>query len=76
MISYRIVERVDTYAYKLDTPSGIYLVFHVSLLRPRDNNLLSSQYVYYIENSSIKIDNHNEYEIKSILVYRRRGKEY
>ena len=76
MISYRIVERVDTHVYKLNTFSRIYLIFHVSLLKPRENNSLSSQYAHYIKNLAIKINDYNKYKIKSILEYRRREREF
>ena len=69
IISYRIVERVDTHVYKLNIFSRIHLVFYVSLLRSRDNNSLLSQHVYYIKNFFIKINNYNKYEIESILEY-------
>ena len=75
-ILYRIVERVDTHVYKLDTPLEIHLVFHISLLRSRDNNSLLSQHVYYIENLSIKVNNYNQYEVELILEYRRLEKRY
>ena len=32
--------------------------------------------MYYIKNLSIKINNYNEYKIKSILEYRRRKKKF
>jgi hypothetical protein len=37
---YIIMEMVDSYAVRLNTPSGIYNVFHVILLRKAANNLL------------------------------------
>ena len=76
MISYRIVERIDTHVYKLNTLSKVYLIFYINLLRSRDNNSLLSQHVYYIKNLSIKINNYNEYKVELILRYRRREKKY
>ena len=40
---YSIIEAVGSHVYKLDTPSGIHLVFHVSLLRPAGTDPFLSQ---------------------------------
>ena len=73
---YRVIERVGTYAYKLDTPPGVHPVFHVSLLKRRSDDPLPSQRIHHTENPPIKVDGQDEYEVESILGHRRREKGF
>ena len=73
---YRVIERVGTHGYKLDTPPGVHPVFHISLLKRRSDDPLPSQPVHHTENPPIKVDGQDVYKVESILGHRRRGKGF
>lgn len=57
---YEIIEPVGSHAYRLNTPSGIHNVFHVSLLQPVSQDPLPSQKTTDIQPSAIIGDDNNE----------------
>ena len=73
-----------THAVQLDTPPGIHLVFHVSLVKTATEHPLPSQLT--IDNkpgmifdtpedsSSVAINSEGEYTIERILRHRRQGR--
>ena len=75
---------IDTHAVQLDTPLGIHLVFHVSLVKKAAEDPLPSQLT--IDNepvmifdtpedlSSVVINSDGEYTIERILRHRRQGR--
>ena len=83
-LSYRVLACISTYAVQLDTPPGIHLVFHVSLVKKATEDPLPSQLTIDNEHgmifdthkdpSSIAINSDGEYTIKRILRHRRQGR--
>ena len=83
-LPYRVFACIGTHAIQLDTPLGIHLVFHVSLVKKAAEDSLPSQLT--IDNepsmifdtpedpSSIAINSDGKYTIERILQYRRQGR--
>ena len=79
-LPYRVFACIGTHAIQLDTPPGIHLVFHVSLVKKAVEDPLPSQLT--IDNelgmifdtpedpSSVAINSDGEYTIERILQYR------
>ena len=83
-LPYRVLAYIDTHAVQLDTPAGIHLVFHVSLVKKGAEDPLPSQLT--IDNefgmifdtpedpSSVAINSDGEYTIERIFRHRRQGR--
>ena len=83
-LPYRVLACIGTHAVQLDTPPGIHLVFHVSLVKKAAENPLPSQLT--IDNepsmifdtpedpSSVAINFDGEYTIERILRHKRQGR--
>ena len=83
-LPYRVLACIGTHVVQLDTPPGIHLVFHVSLVKKAAEDPLPSQLT--IDNelgmifdtpedpSSIAINSDGEYTIERILRHRHQGR--
>ena len=73
---YRILEKMGTHTYRLDTPPGIHPVFHASLLKSKASDPLESQTREHVEMPPIFPGTESEeYEVERILKERRKGTE-
>ena len=83
-LPYRVLECVGTHAVRLNTPSGIHPVFHLSLVKKAADDPLPSQMVHDnepgvvlhnpIDPSLAAPDNDGEYAVERVLRHRRRGR--
>ncbi|KAI1000108.1 Transposon Ty3-G Gag-Pol polyprotein [Podosphaera aphanis] len=65
---YEVIEPVSTHAYRLNTPTGIHNVFHVSLLQPVSKDPLPSQKNVDAQPPAIVgEENQKEYYVEKIL---------
>ena len=64
---FKIIKKVRTSSYKLNLPASmkIYNTFHISLLKPYEDNKFPSQ--IQTPPSPIEIDGEPEYELKKII---------
>jgi len=71
---FRIIQKVSSYAYKLDLLMSIkiYPVFHISLLEPASTEPLPGQ--IQLPTLPVIINDEPEYEVKEILISRIVGK--
>ena len=64
---FTVIEVLSLHTYRLDTPPGIYNVFHTRLLRPVKSNPLLGQRVSDPQPPAILVDDEEEYEVERIL---------
>ncbi len=64
---FTVIEVIGSHSYRLDTPPGIYNVFHSRLLRPANSSPLPGQVIEESQPPAILIDNTEMYNIKCIL---------
>ena len=62
-----MIEVVGTHNYRLDTPPGIYNIFHSKLLYLVNSNPLPGQEVSEPQNLGININREVEYKVERIL---------
>jgi hypothetical protein len=76
---FKIIERIGSHAYRLDTPPGIHNVFHTMLLRPASTNPFPSQTTTEHRPGPIIVGDDEEYEIEAITNerwHRTYGRQY
>jgi transposase InsO family protein len=64
---FTVLEVLGSHSYRLNTPPGIYDVFHSKLLQLARSDPLSSQQLSEPQNSGIDIGDNVEYEVEKIL---------
>jgi hypothetical protein len=69
-VRYQVIEVMDTHNVRLNTPPGIYPVFHVDLLRPAGYDKLPSQAQADYQPPPIKVDGEEEYYVDRIIKQR------
>lgn len=67
----KVIERIGSHAYRLDTPMGVHNVFNTMLLRPAVRDPLPSQRITEYRKAAILVDGELEYEVNQILKERR-----
>jgi hypothetical protein len=73
---FTVLGAAGSHAYKLDTPPGIYPVFHTSLLCPAAQDPLPSQLQQDLEPPAVLVDGQEEWEVEAILRTRKKGRGY
>ena len=68
---FTVLEVLGSHNYRLDTPPGIYNVFHTRLLRPANSDLLLGQTVTEAQPLGQLVDNVPKYEVETILGQKR-----
>jgi hypothetical protein len=63
---FKIIERIGSHAYRLDTPPGIHNVFHTMLLRPAATDPFPSQKTTENRPGPVIIGDDEEYEVEAI----------
>ena len=71
---YTVLEAISSHNYRLDTPPGIYNVFHISLLKRTANNPFPSQRRGDFRPPAIIIDREEEWEVERVLKEYVRGR--
>ena len=69
---YTILEKVSSHDYRLNTPPGVYPVFHTTLLRPASKDPFLSQKQSDWQPPSQLINSKEEYHVERILDERRK----
>ena len=69
-----MLEVISSYSYRLDTPPGIYDVFHICLLKRAADNPFPSQRRGDFRPPVIMVDREEEWEVERILRERVRGR--
>ena len=64
---FKVLKRIDSHTYCLDTSSEIHNVFHIWLLHSVVMNSLSSQHLSDSVLISIKIDDEKKFEVEDIV---------
>lgn len=64
---FTVIEVMGSHNYRLDTPPGVFDVFHTRLLRPASTDPLPGQVVSEPQPLGILVDDSPEYEVESIL---------
>jgi transposase InsO family protein len=76
---FKIIERIGSHAYRLDTPPGIHNVFHTMLLRPAATDPFPSQKTTENRPGPVIIGDDEEYEVEAITNerwHRTQGRQY
>ena len=66
-MKYKVIKRIGSHAYRLDTPLGIHNVFHTQLLRPAAENPFPSQNMAEYQKAAILVDGELKYKVNWIL---------
>ena len=69
-----VLEVISNYNYRLDTPLGIYDVFHASLLKRAADNPFPNQCQGDFRPPIVIVDGEEEWEVERILRERVRGR--
>jgi transposase InsO family protein len=69
---FTVTEVINSHAYRLDTPPGIYNVFHTTLLRPAADAPFPSQRSTDYQPPAVMVDNNEEYFVEEITDERER----
>ena len=64
---FTIIKLISTHTVWLDTPPGIYPIFHVDLLRPASTDPLLSQVSDNVQPPAVMVDGEEEFTIERIL---------
>jgi hypothetical protein len=65
---FKVLERIGSHAYRLDTPTGIHNVFHTWLLRPAaDDPFPSQKQVDWQPPAIVSDDGEETFEVEAIL---------
>ena len=64
---FTVVEALGSHNYRLDTPPGLYDVFHSKLLRPAASSPLPGQILHEPQDPGIDVDGEIEYEVEKIM---------
>ena len=70
---YTVLKVISNHSYRLDTPPGIYNVFHISLLKRAANNPFPSQRRGNFRPPAVIVDGEEEWEVECVLRERVRG---
>ena len=70
------MEVISNHNYRLDTPPGIYNIFHINLLKRAADNPFPSQRRGNFRPPVIIMDREEEWEVKRILRERVRGYQH
>ena len=70
---YTVLEVISSHSYKLDTPPGIYNVFHISFLKRAADNPFPSQRRGDFRPPAVMVDREEEWEVERVLRERVRG---
>ena len=68
---FTVKEVIGSHSYRLDTPPGIYDVFHVRLLRPASSSPLPGQTIEESHPPALLVDGTEEYEVQRIVDQKR-----
>ena len=71
---YTVLEVISNYNYRLDTPPGIYNVFHISFLKRATDNPFQSQRRGNFRPPAVIMDGEEEWEVERVLKERVRGR--
>ena len=71
---YTVLEIISSHSYRLNTPPGIYNVFHTSLLKRAAANPFPNQRQDNLRPPVIMMDEEEEWEVECILRKRIKGR--
>ena len=66
-VKYTVLEVISSHSYRLDTPPGIYNVFHASLLKRAAADPFLNQHQDDLRPPVIMMDREEEWEVERIL---------
>ena len=64
---YTVLEVIFNHSYRLDTPPGIYNIFHINLLKYAADNPFPSQRRGDFRPPVIMVDREEEWEVERVL---------
>jgi hypothetical protein len=75
---YTVIEVIDSYSVKVDTPPGHHPVFHVDRLRLASSDLLPSQAQDDYQPLPLQVDGEDEWAVEKIMCeqLKRRGRRW
>ena len=71
---YTLLKVISSYNYKLDTPPGIYNVFHINLLKRAADNPFSNQRRGDFRPPAVMVNREKEWKVERVLRERVKGR--